>query len=620
MQKAIQGLIEQQEKYGKATSQEYADLLDKYKTHQQQLADIQTKYAKERAIAAREGNVSILQLIEKEEQEEISKLASAQLMASQTWSQLFSDIDKLGTTAIDRLIKQIEAHKITLAAELNPSDLKAVEDQLERARNELQQRNPFLALRNSLGELRRAMNEKKLLSDTEDPFIQELEKKKKEYETIAASLADPMTAPSVAIDFKATLEGGADFKTYLRNRIKELEGQKVKLGVEFTGQHELDVLIAMLNKVQGTGKSVGQGFKETFGDIGSTIQFIAGTFDSVVNGIRKMGIQMDSETEAILGDLGGILEGAQGIAQGIATGNPLSIIQGSISLFSSVFDLFNSRDRKADASIRKHEEALGRLKNVYNELQHAIKRALGEETYRNQSTLIANLRKQQLEVSGMMSDELSKKHTDAAKVEEYREQYKELARQITDIMDEITASITQTTAKDLSGQLADALADAFEGGKDAAKAFGEVADEVIRKAVLNALKLQMLEKPLQNAIKQLQRDMGFDENGNGTFNGLSDAEQRRFKAAVEAAGANFQAAMEMYKGLFEQLDDTDPTTLSGAIKGASQESIDLLAGQTNAVRQNQVTTIALFRQQLIHLSHSMPIAPKPTMSILFGSS
>ena len=68
------------------------------------------------------------------------------------------------------------------------------------------------------------------------------------------------------------------------------------------------------------------------------------------------------------------------------------------------------------------------------------------------------------------------------------------------------------------------------------------------------------------------------------------------------AGRNFAAAMDMYKGLFKQLEDSDPTTLSGAIKGASQESIDLLAGQTNAVRQNQMVAIEIFRQQLICLT------------------
>lgn len=602
-QAAIDGLEEENRKYQTGKTALYAALLEEYKTHQQQLADIQAKYAKQRAEAEAQGNISMVQLINTKEQGEISKLAATQLMASQTWNQLFSDIDRLGTKTIFNLIKKIEANKLSLSAQLNPADLKAVNDQLERARHEIQTRNPFLALRDSLAELRQAMTDKKLLSDKDDPILQELENKKKTYETIAANLADPLTAPTVAVDFKSTLDEGADFTDYLKRRIQALQGEKIKLGAEFTGQHELDVLIAMLNKVQGTGKSVGQGLKDSFADVGSSIQFIAGCFDAVVGGMKKMGIQMDEETEAILGDIGGIMEGAQGVAQGIATGNPLSIIQGSITLFSSAFDLFNSRDRKAEKSIKRHQEALKKLKNAYNELEDAVKRALGEEVYRNQNALIANLRKQQGELQGMIADEYSKKHTDSGKIEEWQEQYNELGRQIKDVIEEITQSITQTNAKDLAGNLADALVDAFEGGEDAAKAFGEVADDVIKKAVINALKLQLLEKPLQNAIKQLQKDMGFDEEGNGSFDGLTEAEQKRFKQAVEAAGANFQRAMEMYKGLFEQLDESDPTTLSGAIKGASQESIDLLAGQTNAVRQNQVTSLAILRSQLQHLSN-----------------
>lgn len=602
-QAALDALNEKNDYYTKATTATYAALMEEYKTNQQKLAEIQAKYAKQRAEAEANGNISMVQLINKKEQEEISKLAATQLMASDSWNKLFTDMERLGTATIARLIKEVEANKVTLSAQLNPADLKAVNDQLERARQELQQRNPFLALRDSLAELRRAMSEQKLLADKDDPIIAELEERKKAYDEIAAKLADPKLAPTVAVDFKTTLDEGTDFADYLKRRIQKIQGLKVQLGAKFTGQHELDVLIAMLNKVQGTGKSVGQGLKDSFSDTASSIQFISGCFDAVVGGMKKMGISMDEETEAILGDIGGIMEGAQNVAQGIATGNPLSVIQGSITLFSSAFDLFNSRDRKAEKSIKKHEKALGRLKNAYNELEHAIKTALGEEVYRNQSSLIGNLRKQQAELTGMIADERSKKHTDNSRIEEWQEQYAEIGRQIQDIMDEITQSITQTTAKDLAGDLADALIEAFEGGEDAAKAFGEVADDVIKKAVVNALKLQLLEKPLQRAIKQLQRDMGFDSEGNGAFNGLTEDEQKRFKAAVEAAGANFQRAMDIYKDLFAELDESDPTTLSGAIKGASQESIDLLAGQTNAVRQNQVTQLALFRQQLIHVSN-----------------
>lgn len=599
---ALAALEEEDAKWKRAKTGTYAALLDEYKTHQEQLADIQKKFEKERAEAAANGNISMLQMINEKEQEEVSKLLANQLMASDSWARLFSDVSTMSTKTLDRLIKEIEANKIALSAQLNPADLKAIEDQLARARAEIQERNPFLALRDGLSQLKHAMTDKKLLSDKDDPILQQLEEKRKEYETIAANLADPTTAGSVAIDFKATLDGGSDFKDYLRRRIKELQDQKVTLGAEFEGEHELEVLIAMLNKVQGTSTTVGEALKATFGSVAGSIDFVAGCFDSVVNGIKTMGIAMDEETEEILTDIGGILEGASQVAQGLASGNPLAVIQGAISLFASAYALFNTRDRKAEQQIKKHEQALSRLKNAYNELEHAISKALGEEIYKSQTALITNLRAQQAEINGMIAAESSKKKADQDKIADYREQYAELGRQIEDIIDDITNSVTQTGAADLASQLSDALIEAFQGGTDAAKAFGDVANDVIKKAVANALKLQFLEKPLQDAIKQLQRDMGFDEEGNGAFDGLTESEQKRFKDAVEAAGANFQAAMDLYQDLFSALDDSDPTTLSGALRGASQESIDLLAGQTNAVRQNQVTSMALFREQLAHLS------------------
>ena len=296
----------------------------------------------------------------------------------------------------------------------------------------------------------------------------------------------------------------------------------------------------------------------------------------------------------------------QMIPEYLYTMQRVDIIQGSIGFLSSAFDLFNSRDRKAEKSIKKHEEAVTRLGRAYTELQHAVDNALGETVYQNQSALIANLRQQQSEIRGMISDEYSKKKTDYAKIEEYQERIADANRQIEDIIAEITQSITQTSGKEASAQLMDAIINSCGEGKDALKSLNEVykqvADDILKKAVANSLKLQFLEKPLQAAIKQLQKDMGFDEEGNGTFDGLSEDEQARFRAAVAAAGANFKAAMDMYKDLFAELDDSDPTSLSGAIKGASQESIDLLAGQTNAVRQNQVVSIEIFRQQLARLS------------------
>ena len=602
---ALAALEKKRQEYAKRSgSEQYDKLLEEYQSYQQKQTAIQEKYSQQRAEAEKQGNLAMISQINAKEQEELSKLAASRLMATESWNQLFSDISRLSSSTIKKLLEDINNKKINLSAQFNPTDLKAINDQLMNARNELEKRNPFLSLKNSLSELRAVMKAEKLL-ESDDPFVKSLQEKKKQYQdyTDAVNSSDEILAGSAKDAYADLLSQGSTYIDFLRRKIAELNKQKVELKITTEGEEQLNVLQAALDKETGQTKSVSQGFKDAFKSIGSSIDFVSGCFDSVVGGIKKMGISMDEETEAILGDIGGMMDGASQLASGIATGNPLGVIQGSIGLLSSAFDLFNFRDRKAERSIKRHQEAVKKLGYDYNELEHAVNKALGETVYQNQSALIQNLRAQQNEIQGMISDEKGKKKSDKNRIAEWEEQYREAGRQIEDIIEEITQSITQTTAGDLANNLADALVEAFEGGEDAAKAFGDVANDVLKNAVKNAIKLQLLEKPLQNAIKQLQKDMGFDEEGNGTFDGLTEAEQARFKNAIKEAGANFAAAMDMYKDLFTDLDNTAPSTLSGAISSASQESIDLLAGQTNAVRQNQVTSIQLIREQLMHLAN-----------------
>lgn len=602
---ALAALEKKRAEYSKLTGNEqYDQLLQQYKTYQQQQTEIMKTYAAQRVEAEKQGNIAMIAQINAKEQAELSKLAASRLMASESWNQLFSDLSTLTTNTINKLITDINSKKVSLSAQFNSADLKAINDQLEKAKDELHERNPFLALKDSLAELRAAMKADKLL-ESDDPFVKSLEERKKQYQAYTDTInsGDEILAGAAKEAFAELLSEGSSYVDYLRRKIAELNKQKATIKLTVEGEEQLAVLNAALSKEEGTTKSVSAAFKESFKSIGSSIDLVSGAFDSVVSGIKKMGVSMDEETDAILGDIGGMLEGAGQFAAGYASMNPVQMVSGAVGFLSSAFDLFNTRDRKAEKSIKKHQEAVTKLGYAYNALEHAVDSALGETVYQNQNAMIQNLRAQQNEIQGMINDEISKKKTDWGRVDEFREQYAEAGRQIEDLIKEITESITQTSATELADELANALVEAFEGGENAAKAFGEVANDVIKNAVVNALKLQFLEQPLQKAIKQLQKDMGFDEEGNGSFNGLTETEQARFKQAIQAAGANFAAAMDMYKDLFEQLDEDDPSTLSGAIKGASQESIDLLAGQTNAVRVNQVTSLQLLRQQLTHLAN-----------------
>lgn len=407
--------------------------------------------------------------------------------------------------------------------------------------------------------------------------------------------------------------------------IAKIEAQKAQLGVELDPK-DLDVVLSKLREAKdevqtrNPFKALSTALKdykkdaskanlsEVFKSVGATADLVKGSFDAVTGALSNMGLAGDEVTQQLLGDIGEMIGSAGQLATGIATGNPLGIIQGSIGLISSAFEVFNFRDRRAERAIKKHAAAVEELERGYKALEHAVDTALGESVYDNQKALINNMREQQAHLRAMWQEEEGKKKTDSDKVNQYKEQYDELGRQIEYTIAEITESVTQTSAKDLATQLSDAIAGAYADGfnsDNVKNAIEKVTNQVLGNAVKNALKKQLLEDQLQSAVKQLQRDMGFDEEGGGSFDGLTPEEQQRFKDRVNSIAQGYAEALKLYEDLFKDLDDTgDPTTsLSGAIKGASQESIDLLAGQTNAVRVNQVQQIEILRQQLIHLAN-----------------
>ncbi|MBR4592749.1 MAG: hypothetical protein IKO35_06030 [Elusimicrobiaceae bacterium] len=287
----------------------------------------------------------------------------------------------------------------------------------------------------------------------------------------------------------------------------------------------------------------------------------------------------------------------------------LAIIQAALVVVNAVVSVIQAicgnMDKKLEKSIQAHEQQINRLAAAYSQLSWEIDKALGEEYYRKQGEAIKNLRAQNAELREQARLEKEKKKSDSDKIDDYNEKQQQNLREIQDIIQEITEEVTQTTAADFADQLADGITDLFSTGmsKSQIKETSEkIAQEIMANAVKAAVSKQFLTGPLQAAMKQLQAMMGFDEEGNGSFDGLTPEEQQRFKDRIHAIAEQYAEAMKVYEDLYKEVEGTDTTTLAGAIAGASQESIDLLAGQTNAVRENQVVSIDILREQLIHLA------------------
>lgn len=390
---------------------------------------------------------------------------------------------------------------------------------------------------------------------------------------------------------------------------KDLETLKKKIE-EMKGEiQERNPFKALISSIKDYSKAADSESKKKalsnmFESATGAIDLVKGSLDAVVSGMDKMGIAMDENTQAILGDIGGILDGASQISQGIATGNPLSVIQGSIGLLSSAFDLFNSRDRKAEKQIKKHQQAIKDLENAYKQLEWQIDKALGTDVYEGQMQAIHNMESQRQHLQGMWEAEESKKKTDGDKVRDYKEQYAELGRQIEDMYDAISKDILQTDAKDFAGSLGDSLVEAFKKGEDASKAFETTVNEVLQNAVVNQLKKKFLEHQLQGALDQLESNMGYWNGDDFVFDGLTDAEIAAFKNKVQAAANNFNQALGIYSDLFKDImgDEDSDTSLTGAVKGVTEETASIVAGQMNAIRINQLEATTILRQSLQQLN------------------
>ncbi len=552
---ALEGLENDRKRFAESSGNEdYDNLLKEYRSYSKKRADIAAEFDEKIALATEKGNEELVQRLTEAKNRAISSVALEELQSSGAWEKLFGNLDDLTTKQIEDLIRKIEGQRAQLGIELDPKDLEAILSKLEEAKNEIRSRNPFKALKDAIKDYGKA---------TDDAA------KKKSLTAVFESAA-------------------------------------------------------------------------------GSIDLVKGSFDSVVDGLNKMGLAGDEVTQQLLGDISEMLGSASQLATGIATGNPLSIIQGSIGLISSAFEVFNFRDRKAERAIKKHAEAVKELEGAYKALEYAVDNALGSSVYKNQQALIKNIQEQRRHLEAMWKEEQSKKKTDNGKVNEYKEQYDELGRQIEDILRDIREDILQTNAKTFANELGDAIVEAFGKGEDAAKAFEDTVNNVIKNAILNQLKKNFLETQLEGALDDLYNSMGTytysDETAakiadleqkiatmqnskaawiyksqiekykkeledlkavkdNFIYDGLSQSEQDAFKNKVSDISDRYKEALKVYENLFKELDESDPsTTLSGAIKGASQESIDLLAGQTNAVRVNQVESIELLRQQLLHLA------------------
>ena len=350
-------------------------------------------------------------------------------------------------------------------------------------------------------------------------------------------------------------------------------------------------------------------FKDLMKNIAASIQAVSIVFDQVVGSLDKLGIKTSEQDKQVLEDVSGMLKGAGNLAMGIATGNPMAIIQGSIDLIVNGIDLIaGAKDRKLEKSIGRHKAEVETLKIAYEQLERAIDKALGSNRYKSQKATIDNLKKQQAEYAAMARAEEDKKKTDAGKVKEYQDGVTANANAITDKINSMREEILTMDVSSAANDLGSAIIDAFTAGEDAAKAWGDKVNDIVGDVMRKMLIQKLVEEPVGNIINKYMAKW-VDSEGN--FLGFDAVMNSAVDMGKEltAIGPGLSSALEMLPDDIKKYITGDVSgandnkkALSGSIKSVSEDTAGVISGQLNAMRINQADSINVLRSQLLALN------------------
>lgn len=553
------------EKQAEADKEIQEKILTNYQSYEEQKKAIQDEYAMLRSQAIAQNNEEILAKLNEGENEALSALNASFLMQSESWRNLFTDLDALTVEQIDKLVKDIQDKMNTADLKLNPADLSAVLDKLDEAKKKILDVNPFKALGNSLTQVFKKQQDGS-------------KKTSKQIKTDWSNLAD---ATEGCFNFVNDAINSCDV-------LGDLLGETGKSTIAMI-QGVATAGIAMSAAIATAEK--GSVILAAISIALQAIQWIAGLFNN------------DDELE----------ERIQNIQMEVdALSNAFDRLQHS---YDQTFWVYSDEERAAHQQrlqgIEDEIAALEQQKVValqsWNFVKYAqltkqikeLKNALEKEQNNGDMFEIyelqkQNLREQQELIKQQIQAEKDKKDTDNNKIAEWEEAIKDIDTQIEDLERDMLETLAGTDVQTAIDDFADALVDAYCQGEDAAKALGEVTKETLKNAVVEALKRQFLAKAINDAVLYLGEAM---QDGV-----LSDYEKKRFEEMVKEGADKFNMALEgvgdWIKDQTEEEEESDP--LTGAVTSMSEETGGVIAGRLNAFVINQSDQIAIMKQNIIY--------------------
>lgn len=480
------------EKQAEADKEIQDKILNNYRSYEEQKKAIQDEYAMLRSQAIAQNNEEILKKLNEGENEALSALNASFLMQSDSWRNLFTDLDSLTVEQIDKLVKDIQEKMNTADLKLNPADLNAVLDKLDEAKRKILDVNPFKALGNSLTQVFKKQQDGS-------------KKTSKQIKTDWSNLAD---ATEGCFSF---INDAIDSCDVLGDLLGETGKSTIQMiqGVATAG-------IAMSAAIATAEK--GSVILAAISIALQAIQWIAGLFnndDELEERIQNIQMDVDKLSNAF-----DRLQHSYDQTFWVYSEEERTAHQQRVQAIEDEIAALEQQKIVARQSwdLVRYAQLTKQIKELKNALEKEQNSGDMFEIYELQKQ---NLREQQELIKQQIQAEKDKKDTDNNKIAEWEEAIKDIDTQIEGLERNMLETLAGTDVQSAIDDFADALVDAYCQGEDAAKALGEVTKETLKNAVVEALKRQFLAKAINDAVLYLGEAM--------QDNVLSDYEKKRFE-------------------------------------------------------------------------------------------
>lgn len=555
-------------------------LMQKYRSFEQQKLDIQNEYKALREAAEKSGNQEMINRVNEAENEALSSLNAQMLMQTESWKKLFGDLDSLSVAEIEKLIADIEGKLANANLKLNPVDYKAVIDSLNQAKQKLISKNPFKALGTFFDDYIKAKQKlatakaNVLSGKGTDKDVQQAESEMKK--------AGKGVTKSIEMITSVATDCGNSIASMFSDLGDEELASSLGTAMDLMGQ--------LGNAAASVGKFMSGDVLGGITGMVSSITSIVGIFAKLHDAKYERRIQnLQKEIDALEQSYSR-LERAYNNTYWVFNDSQREAYEKNIKLIK---DQIKALEQEAIVAKKNWDfREYARLNKEIKELNSQLKKV--EESgdmYSIYEAQKANLRQQQEDIRQQIRAEQDKKKTDNGKIQQWNEQIESITQQIEDLDKAMMETLAGTDVKTAIDEFADALVDAYCKGEDAAEALGQKTKDVLKKAVVEALKREFLAKGINDAVLYLGESM---KDGK-----LSSTEKNKFESMVNAAGDLFNDALEGIGDWIKDVEDTkiqDP--LAGAVTSMSEETGGVIAGRLNAFTINQSDQTAVMKRAL----------------------